>query len=182
MSTGHHAFLMIDKRLLFALLALVFAPLAHPGVYKCIDANGSVTYTNDRTLGRGCKELSEDQPVSSVPVPPPRAPATPRATPSDFPRVAPETQRARDNTRRQVLENELAAEEAALEAARAALDEEERRDAPEDRNIRRQRADGTTFSSLNPAKKAERLQPFKDKVELHQRNVDALKKEIGALR
>ncbi|MDT3670908.1 MAG: DUF4124 domain-containing protein [Aromatoleum sp.] len=173
---------MIDKRLLPALLALVFAPLAHASVYKCIDANGSVTYTNDRTLGRGCKELSTDQPVSTVPVPPVRAPAKATATPSDFPRVAPEAQRARDDTRRQVLEKELAAEQSALDAALAKLDEEEKRDAPEDRNIRRQRADGTSFSSLNPAKKAERLEPFRDRVELHQRNVEALKKEIGALR
>ena len=174
---------MIDTRLLPAVLALALAPLAHSSVYKCIDANGSVTYTNDSTLGRGCRQLSEDQPVSTVPVPPPRVPAaTPRTTPSDFPRVAPETQRARDDTRRQVLEKELAAEEAALDAARAALEEEENRDAPEDRNIRRQRADGTSYSSLNLAKKAERLQPFIDKVELHRRNVDALKKEIRALR
>ncbi|WP_332670110.1 DUF4124 domain-containing protein [Aromatoleum sp.] len=172
---------MIDKRLLPALLALVLAPLAHASVYKCIDANGSVTYTNDRTLGRGCKELS-DQPVSTVPVPPPRAPAKSTTTPSDFPRVAPEAQRARDDTRRQVLEKELAAEQSALDAALAKLDEEEKRDAPEDRNARRQRADGTSYSSLNPAKKAERLQPYRDRVELHQRNVEALKKEIGALR
>ncbi len=160
---------MLDIRIfptVLSLILIVAAP-AQASVYKCVDSSGSVTYTNDSTFARGCKELSEDQPVSSIPAPP-RAPASqPRTTPNDFPRVAPEAQRARDDTRRQVLEKELLAEETALAEARKALAEQEAIRLGNERNYQ---------------KVLDRLQPYKDKVELHQRNVDALKKEIGSLK
>ena len=158
---------MIDIRILPALLSLLVAAPAQAAIYKCVDSNGSVTYTNDAAQGRGCKELSEDQPVSSVPAPS-RAPAAqPRTTPSDFPRVAPDTQRARDDTRRQVLEKELAGEEKALAEAKKALVDQEAVRYGNERNYQ---------------KVLDRLQPFKNDVELHQRNVDALKKEIANLK
>lgn len=158
----------MDMRTLPALLILLLSPLVHAEVYKCLDASGAVTYTNDRTLGRGCKQLSEDLPVSSVPAPPRRSPATQTpGSPSNFPRVAPEAQRARDDTRRQVLEKELATEEAALSDAQKALAEQENLHQGADRRL--------------PVVQ-NRIQAHKDKIELHQRNVEALKKEIGNLK
>lgn len=153
-------------RALATLLAATAVPLAHADIYKCVDANGRVTYTNDRSLGRGCKELAQDLPVSSIPAP--RAPAAkPSSTPSSFPRVSPEDQRARDDARRQVLDKELADEEKALTEAKAALAEQEAVRLGNERNYQ---------------KVLDRLQPFKDKVEQHQRNIDALKREIANLR
>ncbi|MBR0567839.1 DUF4124 domain-containing protein [Azoarcus sp. L1K30] len=145
-------------------LVLLTAPLAHAQVFKCVDDSGRTTYTNDRNLARGCKALDSDQTVSSIPAP---RPSTSQATPSSFPRVTPNAQRERDDARRQVLEKELETEESALADARKALTEQEAIRLGDERNYQ---------------KVLDRLQPFKDKVELHQRNVDALRKEISGLR
>lgn len=164
---------MTVTRFFPAILALSLAslpPLVHGAVYKCVAPDGSVTYTNDPSSARGCQTLSGDQPVSTVPAPAPvnrPQPPARAATPNDFPRVAPEAQRARDDVRREVLEKELAAEERALADAKAALVEQEEVRYGNERNYQ---------------KVLDRLQPFKDKVELHQRNVDALKKELAALK
>lgn len=152
---------MSAMRILPLLFALCISPLAHAQVYKCVDADGKTTYTNDRNLARGCKALDADQNVSSIPAP------RPAATPSSFPKVSPDAQRERDDSRRQVLEKELATEEAALAEARKGLSEQEA--------IR-------LGNEANYQKVLDRLQPFKDKVDLHQRNVDALRKEISGLR
>lgn len=162
----------LPTRLLLLLTALLAAP-AHAQVYKCVDAEGRVTYTNDRGAARGnCTVLSDDQRVSTVPAPastPARAttPAAPAATPGDFPRVTPGDQRARDGTRRQILEGELATEQAALAEAQAALTEQEGIRHGNERNYQRV---------------LDRLQPFKDKVELHQRNIEAIQRELRSLR
>lgn len=145
-------------------LVLLLTPLAHAQVYKCVDESGRTTYTNDRNLGRGCKALDADQSISSIPAPRPSA-TTP--SPSSFPRVTPGAQRARDDARRQVLETELATEETALAEAQKALAEQEAIRLGDERNYQ---------------KVLDRLKPFKDKAELHQRNIDALRKEISGLR
>lgn len=152
-------------RLLPQILLLCAAPLAQAEVYKCTDEAGRVTYTNDRSLARGCQPLASGQPVSSVPAPA-RRPA-PAATPDGFPRVSPNDQRNRDDARRRVLEAELATEESALAAAEKALAEQEAVRYGDERNYQ---------------KVLDRLQPFKDKVELHKRNIEALRREISALR
>ncbi len=138
--------------------------LAHAEVYKCIDSGGRVTYTNDRSLARNCVRLQADQAVSSVPAPRPGAGSAPAAA---FPRVSPADQRARDDSRRRVLENELSAEEGALGEAEKALAEQEAVRFGDERNYQ---------------KVLDRLQPFKDKVELHKRNIEALRREISGLR
>jgi len=155
-------------------LALVLAcpALASAQVYKCVDGEGRITYTNDRSLGRSCQPLPQNQAVSTVPGPAQRATAAtparaPAATSGGFPRVSQEDQRARDDTRRQVLHNELASEQAALGQAQKALAEQESIRLGDERNYQ---------------KMLDRLQPFKDKVELHQRNIDALEREIANLR
>ena len=63
--------------------------------------------------------------------------------------------------------NELAAEEASLLEARKNLEEQESIRLGDERNYQ---------------KKLDRVQPFKDKVALHERNIEALRKEIGNLR
>lgn len=155
------------------LAALLLSPPAWSVVFKCTDADGRVTYTNDRSIARNCKTISTDQPVSSIPAPIRRS--TPNSSPqaaqpsssSAFPSVPPSTQRARDADRRQILEAELAAEQRALAEAQAALIEQESIRTGDERNFQRV---------------LDRLQPFKDKVELHQRNIEALQREMRNLR
>ena len=155
------------------ILALCAAPLAHAEIYKCVDAEGRTTYTNDRSVARGCKAIQQDLPMTSVPAPSrtPGAGASPSSStgssPAAFPRVSPNDQRARDETRRQVLEKELATEEAALAEAQKQLAEQEAVRLGDERNYQ---------------KMLDRLQPYKDKVELHNRNIDALRREIANLR
>lgn len=158
----------------FSLILLLCAALpAHAEVYKCTDAEGKVTYTNDRNLARGCKALDAGQSVSTVPAPVRRPAASPSAnpgantSPSSFPRVSPGDQRTRDDSRRQVLESEMANEEASLAAAEKALADQEAIRLGDERNYQ---------------KVLDRLQPFKDKVELHKRNIEALRREISGLR
>ncbi len=148
------------------ILALCTAQLAHAEIYKCIDAEGRTTYTNDRSIARGCKAIQQDQPISSMPAPSRPASAAP-SSPSSFPKVSPNDQRARDDTRRQVLDKELAAEESALAEAQKQLGEQEAIRLGDERNYQ---------------KVLDRLQPFKDKVELHKRNIEALRREISNLR
>ncbi|NMG50295.1 DUF4124 domain-containing protein [Azoarcus communis] len=172
---------MRPMRTLPLLVVLCLASSAHAQVFKCVDADGRITYTNDRNLARGCQPLAGDQSVSSVPAPRPATTPSPASSSPSFPRVTPDTQRARDDTRRQVLQRELETEEQALAAARQALEDEEKRDVPEERNVRRTQ-DGRSYSSVNTAKTDERLKPFRDKVEMHQRNLEALRKELSGLR
>lgn len=164
---------------LCALILLYPAAPSHATVYKCTDAQGRVTYTNDRSLGRGCKALDPSQAVSTVPAPQRRAVPAPGTAPRTatprtsnpaaigFPQVSPADQRNRDQSRRQVLESEMASEQAALQAAEAALAEQEAVRLGDERNYQ---------------KVLDRLQPFRDRVDVHKRNIDALRREIGGLR
>ncbi len=153
------------RTLSLALLLLTTGSAAHATVYKCVDANGPVTYTNDKTIARACTPLNTDQAITSIPAPR-RKPAasTPAGTSSgDFPRVSPSAQQERDATRRQVLEKELQTEEQSLAKARESL------------------ASREAILTADDSSTQEILRPHKDRVELHLRNIEALRREIGNL-
>jgi septal ring factor EnvC (AmiA/AmiB activator) len=142
----------------FFFLLAGFASSAPAQVYKCTDANGKISYTNESTPSRNCKSLTNEQPVSTIPM---------RATAASFPKVSSDAQRERDSARRQVLENELSSEQSALEEARKALAGQE--------SVR-------NGNEKNYQKVLDRLQPFKEDVERRERNIEALNKEISGLR
>ncbi len=149
---------------IFLAVAALFATGSYADVYKCADpVTGKVTYTNSKTGEKGCTLLQKEQAVTTVPA----APAARKATPADFPRVDGDTQRSRDNDRRKILDTELASEAQALDTARKALAEQQA--------IR-------TGDEKNYARVLERLKPFQEQVELHERNIDAIKTEIGRLK
>lgn len=153
----------ILQKFILATLCLLAASLARADVYKCVDEDGHVTYTNTKPSPKAkCTALSRDQRVSTVPG---RAAGTP--SPPGFPKVDGETQKARDNDRRKILDQELASEQASLEQAKKELANQEAIRTGDERNYQRV---------------LDCLQPFKDKVALHERNIEALKKEIGNLR
>jgi hypothetical protein len=151
---------------LLAMLA-IFSSFAQADIYKCADADGHVTYSNVATSK--CKKLNLD-PVNSAPAGAKAAPRTP--TPSTFPKVDESAQKARDTDRRRILESELSAEQKNLEQAKKELAEQEVSALPSERMP----------GGINGAKVQERVQPFKDKVALHERNLEAIRKEIANLR
>ena len=78
-----------------------------------------------------------------------------------FPRVDAATQRGRDDVRRKVLGDELAAEERLLAEARAA--------------VRQRRADAAARGAgRTPSKYRERIARLRQAVQLHERNIEAL--------
>lgn len=139
-------------------LAWVPVALAEAGtLYKCVDDSGVVLYTNQKTTRKNCTVLS-------IQLPPPAAAGVPNGaadrpkkasatpTPSDFPRVSSSEQKARDTDRRAILERELATEQAALEKVRQAV------------------------TGANPPATA------RDSITLHERNIEALNKELAKVR
>lgn len=146
------------------LLALFVLPAQADTLYKCSDEDGHTTYTNQKTSAKNCTILSQDKPVSTFAPPKARA-STP--TPESFPKVSADAQKSRDNDRKKILNDELAAEQRNLEEARKALAEQE--------NIRE-------GGERNYQRVLDRLKPYQDKVQLHERNIEALQKELGNLR
>ena len=137
-------------------------------IYKCADADGRITYSNVPT--RSCRKLVLD-PVNLAPAP--KLPATKTSTPANFPKVDEQTQKSRDGDRRRILETELAAEQKNVAQAKKELSEQEAIVLPNER---------MQGGAISGGKVQERLQPYKDKVALHQRNIEAIQKEIANLR
>lgn len=158
---------------LLPLLTLAALTAQADTLYKCTDSAGHTTYTNQKAGAKNCTVLSQDQPVSTMAAPPRRSGG---ATPAEFPRVSSDQQKARDNDRRSILQQELANEQKQLDDAKKALAEQETVVDPSERFN-----NGKT-SGINGAKVDERIQPFRDAVALHQKNVEALNKEIANLK
>lgn len=133
-------------------------------IYKCVEANGRPLYTSDRreTAGRKCELVSRQVNV----VPAQKAPG-PRTAPGKFPRESDADRLAARGRQREILESELASEQQLLEKARQELGEQETVRTGEERNY---------------ARVQERLQPFKDSIDLHEKNIDALRRELGNLK
>jgi hypothetical protein len=107
------------RPLLACLLALACLP-ARADIYKHVDEDGHVTYSN--TARPGAKRISIDPaPKAKAASGAPKAKASSTPTPAGFPKVDAGTQRQRDDVRRQLLLDELKSEEALLATARSAL-------------------------------------------------------------
>lgn len=141
------------------LIALTPFSVSAQSIYKCTDANGSTTYSSSR-LDKNCKVISSG-PENSLPAPKARpAGVAANPSPSGFPRVAEDAQKARDGDRRHILEQELAGEQRNLEQAKKELAEQEAtRGGPSDRTA-----------------------PYRDRVGQHERNIQAIQKELGNLK
>jgi hypothetical protein len=149
------------KRYIFA--ALCVCPLlAQAEIYKAVDADGHVTYSS--TPIEGGKKLN----LEPLPTMKPVAPAS-----SGFPKVNGDTQRGRDDTRRKILQDELDAEQKLLETASQNLNEAESN--PEVFTGQ----GGKTYR--NVAKYDEKVKPLQEEVDLHTKNIEALKTELSKL-
>ncbi|HEY3075098.1 MAG TPA: DUF4124 domain-containing protein [Burkholderiales bacterium] len=148
--------------------ALVAAPARAQQVteiFKCKGRDGHWTYTNDRREAekQKCEVVTRQvnvAPASKAP-PPSRS-----ARPGEFPReTAAERASARER-QREILEKELVTEQAALVKARQDLAAQEAVRTGEERNY---------------ARVQERLQPYKDSIETHEKNIEALRRELNNL-
>lgn len=130
-------------------------------IFKCVDDKGRPLYTSDRrdTAGKKCDVVSRE--VNVVPAPPKpgaKAPPTP-----GFPREDAAARASTKDRQRQILERELTQEQDLLARAQKELGEQE--------SVR-------TGDEKNYARVLERLQKYKDNVEVHEKNVEALKREL----
>jgi cell division protein FtsB len=149
---------------LFTILCL--CPIwAHADIYKSVDADGHVTYSSAPLKG-GKKIFLEPLPTM---LPPAKVQSS-----EDFPNVDRKTQKARDDKRRKILQDELKAEENLLEVAQQNL-----KDGKANPEVFKGK-DGRTYR--NVAKYDAKIKQLNDQVDLHQQNVDALKAELSKLK
>lgn len=145
------------------LVACLVAVLpARAEIYKFVDDDGQVTYTNMPRPGVKPQVVIPDlKPAAQLPAATdskvkPR-PSTRTPTPAYFPRVDTGTQRKRDDMRRQLLVEELRSEERNLAAAKGAL----------------------STGSRQPGADVRKLA---DAVRLHEKNIEMLNKELSHIR
>ncbi|HEX4943774.1 MAG TPA: DUF4124 domain-containing protein [Usitatibacteraceae bacterium] len=194
------------KTLWIGVAASLVSPFAfaQTTIYKHVDESGRVTYTNRPMKGAIVLDL---EPLSTLPAfapatnpsakPAARAPdkttpkpsvavVTPRGLPTAVASRDHDAQRGRDELRRKTLEDELAKAEKSFDEARKALLDERRNPTLIAAVRAAQQADDPT-----PAQQAEmranidrasgRIRGLQATVAEHEKNIEALKKELGAL-
>ncbi len=129
-------------------------------LWNCKDTDGRTTLTNQKsdTVGKECRVVLQER-VTVVP-------ATRTKSPANFPRETPADRVSSKAKQKDTIEKELTQEEAMLAGARQKLTEQE--------SIR-------TGDEKNYSKVIERLKPYRDTVEVHEKNVEALKRELTNL-
>ena len=155
----------------FALVVTVLAGQAHAQaqqietLWNCKDKDGRTILTNQQsdTLGKECRVVHQQR-VTVVPAP--AKPAAKSPSPANFPKESVSERATAREKQRQTLERELAQEQDLLAGAEGKLAEQEA--------IR-------TGEEKNYAKVLERLRPYRDAVEVHTKNIEALKRELSNL-
>ena len=135
-------------------------------IWSCRDKDGHTHVTNlkDDTVGKNCRIVQQSR-VQVVPVQKPAK--SPDAAPATaFPTEDTQARAAARERQREILEKELKQEESLLDQARKELQEQESVRSGDERNY---------------ARVLERLQKYKDAVELHEKNVESLRRELANL-
>ncbi len=138
------------------LACLLWTQFALGEIYKFVDENGHVTYTNLPRPGAkklqlglsGAKSTAQETKID-------RKRAAGNPSPGNFPRVDPDAQGKRDDMWRKLLLEELGSEQRGLSAAQS---------------TRTHRPPGTEFDRLG------------ESVRLHEKNIEMLNKELGHLK
>lgn len=147
--------------------ALPFA--ASADICKYADGDGNIHYSNiapERNWKKlSCTSGDDGTQRKSNGVP---ASATAKSTPPGFPRVDVDTQKGRDDVRRKVLSDELGEEEKLLAEAKSAYSDGAPVPLPEER--------------ANAEKYRQRISRLRQAVNIHDKNVEALKKELQSVR
>jgi hypothetical protein len=164
---------MRARRLAVFLAVVLLQPAAWAETCKYLDGEGRVIYSNTPSSPpKGatkvkCFEDPSPKPApanSSVKNSDSRANAEAKAK---LPKVSDTTQKTRDDDRRRILEQEVADETTQLAQAKEQLAAQEAVRNGNERNYER-------F--------LERVQPFRDAVATHERNIEAIRREIANLK
>lgn len=131
--------------------------------WNCKDPAGRTTLTNvkEETVGKECKIVSQQR-VSTVP----SSKTAGAKSPAEFPKESAADRVASKAKQRETIERELNQEQGMLTDARKKLSEQEGVRSGDDKNY---------------ARVLERLKPYQDTVEVHEKNVEALKRELNNL-
>jgi hypothetical protein len=148
------------------LLCLILAAPAQAEIYKYVDENGQVTFTD--VYKKGGKRIE----VPHAPAPLPAASKAPRKasykpSPENFPRIDAGTQKRRDDIRRQVLQDEINGERRNAEEARRQLALGERLQPGE-------RATDATYRS--------RVDSLRATLRQHEQNIVSIQRELDNLK
>jgi predicted nucleic acid-binding Zn-ribbon protein len=134
---------------------------------------------------------ARSEPVAKVePLPAGLKPAVAKVEPvqrTSLAAVEPSTQKRRDNDRRKILEDELSQEEQSLTSAQASLRTEQQNPQLVAAVRAAQQADNPTPAQMvefrnNIDKASGRIRGLQATVAEHEKNIEALKKELGALK
>lgn len=158
----------------FSFGSLCLSTLAQAEIYKKVDANGHVTYSNMPIKGAEKLNLEPLAPPSGNAGTGNREGRAKTATPTNFPRVDKQTQNQRDDKRKLILQDELETEKKALEDAKKAYAEGE--SVPEVYRA----ANGKIFR--NVVKFEEKMQRLQADVDTHEKNVQLLQKELDSIK
>ena len=122
-------------------------------IFKCVDGTGRPLYTSDKrdTQGKKCALVSRE--INVVPSQKLKPSANASRELGRFPRETPAQAASAKGRQREILQQELATEQAALAKARQDL----------------------ALGSARP-------EPIKDNIETHQKNIEALLRELSNLR
>ena len=146
----------------FGTLPAIAAAQQVTEIYKCVDGGGRPLYTSDKRdfAGKKCALVSRE--INVVPGQKPTSRELGR-----FPRETPAQAANAKGRQREILEKELQSEQMALAKAKGDLAQQEA--------VR-------TGNEQNYARVEERLRPFKDNIETHEKNIEALRRELSNLR
>ena len=157
------------------IVVLVFALL--PGhanaqvseIFKCQADGGRPLYTSDKrdTEGKKCEVVSRTVMVVPAPAAPVSKSASKTPSPAGFPKEDAATRASAKDRQREIIGRELAQEEAILSRAKKDLAEQE----------------ATRYGDEKSQKSVlDRLQKYRENVELHEKNVQELRKEMGNIK
>ena len=193
-------------------VAFSTAALAETTIYKLVDESGRVTYSNKPMKGATVVELEPimtlptppavlstrsnftlypqaDKPAAIEQPTPIETKGVATVTPirTSLASIDVQTQKRRDDGRRRILEDELSKEEQALDESRGSLTKEQQN--PELVNavrLAQQAVDPSSQQMMefraNIEKASGRIRGLQATVAEHEKNVEALKKELGALK
>jgi len=136
-------------------------------IWSCKDKEGRTTVTNQKadTVGKNCRIVQQSR-VQVVPAVKPNNAKPAARPPTTFPKEDANQRAAAKARQRDILDRELAQEQKLLEQARKDLAAQEAVRYGDERNY---------------ARVLERLQPYRDTVERHEKNVESLQREIANL-
>lgn len=160
-------YMKLQLSLLPLLAVMAFAAHAE-AVYLCTNKDGSREYKNTGDT-KGCQKIDMEG-ITVVPAPKralQAAETKPSAIPAAFPRIDGNKQKLMDEERRQILHEEMKAEEQKL----TALQKDYNNGAP-----------ARQAGEQSDAKYQERVALLKEDIHRTEKNIEALKREIGNLR